>query len=500
MSEKRNRESEEDKNERVAKTLALTDVVQKAEAEFLNLSKAEQDQFGFQKFSNLPIDVQKLIASMNVGVLMNMAQISRMFAMLARQDWLWKRCFERDYPKEYAFCRGELPFYVVNKSHPFWYNGFVKPEDEPAWKRFYLHVANQYRKYVGNFVKVWRDVEKDVTLGIDMQYTTSREIYNFCHRIILGKQLDWFDWRCKLAWYFVCTIVWYFKYQRRFNTNRSVAWSFWNIARVIPEYQWLLPFLTHSGVASDEKQDYTDEEPSPKTISILFRTSEYEGADLVAENFEEYVQKNPPWKKPTLFTEENRINLLKLIDTQRNNGEFRRRENYEDDDFFNRQSEKLIVIWDMLSYCYHNPCLFSLGKHIPNAYMIYKSKELQARVEKRRIRGESNNQLFLYFTEQHRDQFKPMSNPLLVVSETTDLEIFIEHGRIFSLFAKYKKLPRTDTGVIKYIQSSCISCGTILKEPKMCGGMCNNKSIVFCGTECQTIHWKKGHYKECGKK
>lgn len=499
MSEKRNRESEEDLNERMAKTLALTDVVQKAETNYVSLSKDEQKDF----LSDLPEEIQALIASMTVGVLMNLGRVSKMFADLARQDWLWRRCFKRDYPKEYVFCKGELPFYLVAQTHPFWYDGFVKPEDEPSWKRFYLHVANEYRKYVGNFVNVLSDIERDHRLGVDVRYATSREIYNFCHRTILGNQLHWFDWRCKFAWYAVCTIVWYLLYPSRYlNSDRLVCWSFWHIARVIPEYQWLLPYITHSGLNTPQNRGYNDAGPSPDTIFMLFESSNFEGAHLVAENFRDYVEENPPWIQPTLFSTQDRINLIRLVETQRKNPDFRRQRNLETDDLFERQSKEFVTIWDMLSYGFHNPCLFSLGQHVPQSYMIYQSKELQTIIEERRLMAETNRELSVRYLGFARQELEYLCKPLLTVRDTTYVSIFRGkgHGRLTSLFVKYKKLPRTIMGAIKYIQSACISCGTIPKEPKMCGGMCNNKSIVFCGTKCQTIHWKQGHYKECGKK
>lgn len=66
----------------------------------------------------VPPDIQKMIAYSTAGTLMKLARVNKFFYALASDDHVWKRMFARDYPEDFAFCRGELPFFILTRDHP----------------------------------------------------------------------------------------------------------------------------------------------------------------------------------------------------------------------------------------------------------------------------------------------------------------------------------------------------------------------------------------------
>jgi len=100
-------------------------------------------------------DVIKLIATGDVYVLLNLAQTNKTFAELLTREDVWRTLYAKDYPIDFAFCQGQLPFYVLTDEHPLmkvvqiagrankpFYS--IPPDFKCAWKRFYLKTRDMY--------------------------------------------------------------------------------------------------------------------------------------------------------------------------------------------------------------------------------------------------------------------------------------------------------------------------------------------------------------------
>lgn len=509
MTSKRERESEEDVNDRVAKALASTETVQQANVYYMNLSEEERRRLGARGFAHLPQDIQKLIASMNVGVLMNMARASRLFADLARQDWLWKRCFERDYPKEFVFCKGELPFFVLDKTHPYWREGDLKPENEPAWKRFYLNVANEYRFKCDSFLHRYQHFFKSgVIPQINLKWANSRDIYNWFNRIVLSTHHTFYDLRAHIAWVFVVAFVWHVKQPHaEFELNFDISIEYYQFARENNQH-WLLPYLSHSnpeGVTHDfenySKGEYFDfdliHDPNdgldgPTAAMFYNDLRGDEELEHLAPHWLKYVIENPPWQNTfDFFSKKDEQKLEDLLETQRNNSNFRADRNLQEDREFDKRTKTLIWMWRYLKYCYQNPCLFTFDTYItllgPLAY-----NSIELRSTKPMVDGNVFN--LLMTGRLISNDWNPF---LLIYRQGLYLRLMPNINALRAEFLNYIQLPRNRYGRITYIQSACISCGTIPKKPQRCGGSCQDASVIFCDVACQTKHWKEGHAKEC---
>lgn len=94
-------------------------------------------------------DLIKLIVTNDVFVLLRLGQTNKFFRDFMRMDEVWQTIFKKDFPVDYAFCNGQLPFYVVTeKNHPFYpHMGSslqINPLDQSGWKRFYFHTRRNY--------------------------------------------------------------------------------------------------------------------------------------------------------------------------------------------------------------------------------------------------------------------------------------------------------------------------------------------------------------------
>jgi len=106
-------------------------------------------------------DVIKLIATGDLYVLLNLAQTNKTFAELLTREDVWRTLYAKDYPIDFAFCQGQLPFYVLTDDHPLMKvvqiasrKNKPSPDDKPfysippdfkcAWKRFYLKTRDMY--------------------------------------------------------------------------------------------------------------------------------------------------------------------------------------------------------------------------------------------------------------------------------------------------------------------------------------------------------------------
>jgi hypothetical protein len=100
-------------------------------------------------------DVIKQIATGDVYILLSLAQTNKTFAELLTREDVWRTLYSKDYPIDYAFCNGQLPFYVLTDEHPLmkvvqiagrankpFYS--IPPDFKCAWKRFYLKTRDMY--------------------------------------------------------------------------------------------------------------------------------------------------------------------------------------------------------------------------------------------------------------------------------------------------------------------------------------------------------------------
>jgi hypothetical protein len=95
-------------------------------------------------FGIITKDVIKMIAAGDVYVLLSLAQTNTTFAQLMRSEDVWRALFSKDFPEDYLFCGGELPFYIVTNGHPLETYVTIDPLDKCAWKRFYLWTRELY--------------------------------------------------------------------------------------------------------------------------------------------------------------------------------------------------------------------------------------------------------------------------------------------------------------------------------------------------------------------
>jgi hypothetical protein len=105
-------------------------------------------------------DVKKMIATVSPGTLLLLGQTNQFFAALARDDTTWRKLFERDFPRDWAFIGGLLPLYVKP----------TNTNNGSAWKRFYLHTRAKYVSLLG---KDERFRHKEVPLR------PFKNVYNF---------------------------------------------------------------------------------------------------------------------------------------------------------------------------------------------------------------------------------------------------------------------------------------------------------------------------------
>jgi hypothetical protein len=161
-------------------------------------------------FETLPRDLQTIIASINAGTLMNLARTSLLFADIGNQEWVWKQMFQRDFPKEFVFCRGRAFFFNIRGSR-----------DKLNWKGFYLNVAKEYFDISKKFISY--HINNNSFIGtnvpqINLAWANSTQIRDWVRTVMLKNHYSFHDWRASLSWMFVCAVVWCIKDDNeRFN-------------------------------------------------------------------------------------------------------------------------------------------------------------------------------------------------------------------------------------------------------------------------------------------
>lgn len=482
MAEKREREDD-------AEEIAQNERFQKNEKLYKELSREERLSVS-RGFETLPRDIQKIIASVNAGTLMNLARTSLLFQDIGNQEWVWKQMFQRDFPKEFDFCRGELPFFAKTN----------QDKDKPLWKRFYLNIANDYFDYAKNFINLGTEYSRTYFVGqnvpqINLKWANSHQIREWVRTTMLKNHYYFYDWRATLAWTFICAVVWRIKIPfQNFEIHDDiditlVLQRFLNQNEHTKERFWLFKYLSHSSPVGVTKQLIdiyqtgnltlnlsqtfsTKEGPSPHQHFYTLRREGVEG-DV---SWLQYCIENPPWERdPQLFSKNDYEKLNSML------GNFADQNEY--------QNQLLRNVWEYLSYCYQNPCIFVLYPNLTFSGPFITEGDSFAFPDDTfdDIRNVKNRYL--------------MSNPFIVlkIGGMSLLPIKFKD----SLY-KYSMFPRKSFGPydkkIIYVQSPCISCGLVPKTPQKCGGICDDKSVIYCNAKCQKKHWKDKHSKECKRK
>lgn len=91
-----------------------------------------------------------------------------------------------------------------------------------------------------------------------------------------------------------------------------------------------------------------------------------------------------------------------------------------------------------------------------------------------------------------------------VQREDPDVVHFVPHFRhtkyvpfiYHALQAGWRFDPEQLSEMPKSIQS-CVVCGDSSQPLLQCGGQCGLPDAIYCGTECQRVHWYEGHRNHC---
>lgn len=228
-------------------------------------------------FALLPQDLQRHIFQLGVDVIMLMAQVHPLFRVIALADTVWQMCYARDFPAEYAFCNGRLPIFVMGEGRLLSLPGDVLPEDEPAWKRFYLNTAHRYILMYKTFTakyQTWLQQSQIATLNLNDKTVKGAHVRRWCHDYIFSKAgpvahkgwTPWYAYSAKLAWYMQCYVVWFLSPAEVVDFSyETVIRRFWATVASNPVYAWTRPYLFFGAVSfkmvkMDDLSEYLDQD------------------------------------------------------------------------------------------------------------------------------------------------------------------------------------------------------------------------------------------------
>jgi hypothetical protein len=123
-------------------------------ATYGNRSEKEAQTYAQSPFARWPKDLRRLLLEfVSVPDVLTLFRTYKFFAVFSQLDTLWRWYLQRDMPEEFACCGGELPCFVVDKTHP-WYDSRLGQEKDTianmmfggdsGWKRYYLHLRHIY--------------------------------------------------------------------------------------------------------------------------------------------------------------------------------------------------------------------------------------------------------------------------------------------------------------------------------------------------------------------
>jgi hypothetical protein len=123
-----------------------------------NFTRETQQSLGIVGVAYLPTDVSLLLAKSHPKLILSLALTDRIFAALARNDNAWRYMYERDYPRDFEWCRGRVPV-IMMASQLFSEEQLAKFRKERGkesdaewdetdsglpWKRLYMHTRFFY--------------------------------------------------------------------------------------------------------------------------------------------------------------------------------------------------------------------------------------------------------------------------------------------------------------------------------------------------------------------
>lgn len=539
---KRERESEEDVNARTAKMLLASESVDTLSWNYLHMTSDQRARLTWwMSLTSLPKPLQEIIASTNVGVLMTLARLNRLFADLARQDFVWEYSFKRDFPREWKFCKGTLPFFVLEPSHPFYTPGIVKPEDASPWKRFYLNTARYYIILAKNFQYQYQNVLRNNDISsINVKLDKAQTIYRWVQKIILETHFNEHDYRVQFCWAWVVFFVAFLYPRKTWNSKEEIALDYLIFAAKSDSRNILLTkYLSHSHpyyILSpllnnvnrlDEQTESPEIGPAPNKLWKKIKDSDQETNRLITFEDEDGLNSyyellidfwethGNGWTDTdvanNLFSITDRKSLETQLNVLRLNGDFREQLRLSDDVYDQRVSA-LLRLWDTLNLCVKNPSVLGMTLPIPTLIMINESDNMKkgCNALARRLSGaeelvtsfESNTEVPFFSNVVLEQEFVRLCLPLNVFMNIFDIEGAsnkLPHSLLRTYFQVFSRVERTKEyapgkNKIKYLQS-CTQCGTIPDIPQQCGGICHQ--TIYCGVKCQRTHWFLGHYKEC---
>lgn len=455
---------------------------------YWGLSEKEKNKLGLYGFFFLPPEIQKIIAQVNAATLLKLGQVDKFFADLARRDQIWKDLFQKDFPHDWKYCQGELPFFVLTEDHPLWQPRFVKDFDSSGWKRFYLHTRWMYFEKVND--------GRSETLAFSTWYKkyqkkrdTQLDIANLCHL-------------------FVCTMAWLFKGRGEFrfeaNTPNDSRMIFWQNIHV---NEWLRPYVLCSLI--HDNRDYYENDLYDQYTGL----SE---TPFFREYKKKFNVKKEQWEdawKQKLFSRSDKENLKSYLYAKLERpGIFRGFDNLEVDEQYNIVAG-VFNVWDMLSKTYENiksiytdPAGFMYYLKTLPFSMITDTAYIKEDIKETILENPFESVKFsikkkrIFSLPRLDKELCELTNPLTFF--TNKLEI----AQLLYLFRLFSSAPREDIaefdeeinetfyrkGKLLFIESYlCMQCNSATAT-HACGRCLGAK---YCGRDCQKKHWQSGEHK-----
>lgn len=506
----------------------------------------------------VPPGLQKQIAQATPGTLMKLARVNKFFYAVASDDEVWKMMFARDYPNDFAFCRGNLPFFVLTVDHPFYVPGCIYEFERMPWKRFYLTLETIYRRLANIFFVQHKDhvvyrrhgyqavSKKPIRVTpippIDTERAGARDIYHwyltYGIRAMVRTDEEPVDRLASLVWLFICAFV-ALTHNGTIDSRNECVRLFWQYAR---ERKWMWKYLV--SMAGYEQYHHIDRQPLQSIQgpnfgfwSLLVK-EDAGGQDKDSQLFEEVSRLRV--KRDMLFSADDRKDLQALLTTGLySNILF---PSFEELLLEERtvRIDGFLKFWDLLAACTAMPCLLSsvvvsggpaYSRGLMMGYLALYGQEVKAQTREF-LNTLDGSSFFNPFPDWRwpngaGDWLTPLlgGNPngqrqldaiLYPWSPGNWAETiaFLPESQILnrndpSLSQGLKRLlgffaikSRSLDGRLAYIEHPlCIQCGLVPEEPMRCGGICQDPSVVYCNADCQRAHWHAGgHSDVCGKK
>lgn len=486
--------------------------IKDAKLRYTFMTPRDREQLAGGAFNEMPKEWRILIAQVSVGTLMTLGPTSRLFADLARNDNVWQEFFKRDFPSEWEFCTGQLPFFVLTPDHVL----STESTEGPAWKRYYLHTELQYRDFAVIFIhRYWKSMkQRGGVPGLNIEWANMREIYNWVHRVPLRMSFEEFDYRAALAWHVVDLLYVLLAEEGNLPFAEAPVVTLVQYALGDPSREWLLPYVLYSNpgnTMNDGLSEQTADDQYGPTVDALYERLVGDNDDFtLSDGWNNWAQKQPPASMMTnrLFSEDDRNKFKILLEDSTLPGlQGLRRKTLR------RKKWTILRCWDILSASYNIPCIYSLpfiGRHFSSwlsaAGMIRYTGTTFRGIYTLLDQGGSlilpPNHPRLFDTTGTHETFIQFCMPFSMIDKhmrgAEDFSSYNHYDELLHLFRIYAHLPRNDRGAIIHLDT-CIQCGQKPVVPQQCGGTCGQKEAIYCGVECQIQHWIHGHWKECSK-